>query len=727
MKRSLPVFNADDGPDMWVQVQPPADTISMDKAIEAVFEEYGLPKLGGASGRGWSWYSTMQKCWHLYRRKFIDGDRYKPGIAGPALEVGVLLHALLAVYYSQWITEGYPLSPLALHDGVMKMGALPDRIANAWRLMEAYEIRYEQDYFRPLAVEEWAADPVTGNSCRYDAIVEVTEPPLGMSPGVYICEHKCQVGETLVLDGRTGQRTRLDVLAARGAPARLPAFVDGKILWKPATVQPESVRDVYRVTTKNGRVLRTSDNHPFLTARGWIPAASLTNNDFVAIPETTRGLRPVGSAFTDAQVAFVGYMLGDGTLSSLTFTKNDECVLSAFQKALDDMGVAYTTARYEGKAPYVRVSQVKDGPAQVLVQQLGLRGRAVDKHVPDAFFDIGDDQIGVLLGALWSTDGCIDVFEERAKNRTDIQQKVRIAYASRSERLCKDIQHLLLRLGVESSTTRSSVGYRGGRRDYWTTKVVGREAKRRFLVLGLEGVFPLARHPASVIKDVLDSIKPGDDRDIPTELIYANVDIERAPARLRAQLKVVRSVERAVLRGYADEAEVAVAGSLRRVCDMQVRWDRVSTVIVDGREMMYDVTVPDVHNFVANDIITHNTASRFDATVTDGWRNDGEVIGQMMLWESSGMLAKYGECQGVIVNMLGKQKIPQFTRIIVPPQAWQLDSHARELKIWRAMEAMNAATNTWPRSRANCVTKFGFCDFFEECANQSDVADPTDE
>lgn len=311
MKRSLPVFNPDDGPDLWVQVQPAADTISMEKAIEAVFAEYNVPKLGGASGKGWSWYSTMQKCWHLYKRKFVDGDRYKPGIAGPALEVGVLLHALLAVYYSQWITDGYPLSPLALYEGVMKMGALPDRVGNAWRLMEAYETRYEQDYFRPLAVEEWAADPVTGNSCRYDAIVDVTEPPLGMTPGTYICEHK--------------------------------------------------------------------------------------------------------------------------------------------------------------------------------------------------------------------------------------------------------------------------------------------------------------------------------------------------------------------------------------------------------------------------------TASRFDATVTDGWRNDGEVIGQMMLWEPSGMREKYGECQGVIVNMLGKQKIPQFTRIIVPPQSWQLDSHAQELKIWRAMESMNAATNTWPRSRANCVTKFGFCDYFEQCAHQSDVANATDD
>ena len=303
VKKSLPVIVDDEGPDMWVSLELPPDTISMDQAIAEVFAANGVPKLGGPSGKGWSWYSTMQKCWHLYKRRYVDGDRDKPGIPGTALEVGVLLHALLAVYYSQWITEGYPLSPQMLFDGVVAQGAKPDRANIAWRLMEAYETRYAQDYMIPLAVEEYAADPRSGNSCRYDAIVSVEEPPIGMAPGVYVCEHK--------------------------------------------------------------------------------------------------------------------------------------------------------------------------------------------------------------------------------------------------------------------------------------------------------------------------------------------------------------------------------------------------------------------------------TSARFDATVLDGWRNDGEVIGQMMLWEKAGMAEKYGPCQGVIVNMLGKQKIPQFTRIVVPPQAWQLDSHERELKVWRAMESLNAATGTWPRSRANCVTKFGFCDYFESCSDNA--------
>lgn len=36
-------------------------------------------------------------------------------------------------------------------------------------------------------------------------------------------------------------------------------------------------------------------------------------------------------------------------------------------------------------------------------------------------------------------------------------------------------------------------------------------------------------------------------------------------------------------------------------------WDTVSSITFDKEEMTYDLTVPDVHNFVANDFITHNT------------------------------------------------------------------------------------------------------------------------
>jgi hypothetical protein len=115
-------------------------------------------------------------------------------------------------------------------------------------------------------------------------------------------------------------------------------------------------------------------------------------------------------------------------------------------------------------------------------------------------------------------------------------------------------------------------------------------------------------------------------------------------------------------------------------------------------------------------IVEHKTASRFDDATLDGWRNDGEVLGQIMIWKRANLDEIYGELRGVIVNITGKQKIPQFHRTIVPVQAWHVPEHAQDLKVWSALRQMCEVTDTWPRSRVNCVSRFGKCEMFDVCA-----------
>jgi hypothetical protein len=345
-----------------------------------------------------------------------------------------------------------------------------------------------------------------------------------------------------------------------------------------------------------------------------------------------------------------------------------------------------------------------------LLENLGLWGHlAADKFVPVELLSVSDRQVLVLLGALWNTDGCVDVFEEV---RVDARQmKVRMAYVSRSQQLCDDVQRLLLRVGVPSTVTESSVEYEGERREVWTTKVVTRKGKRRFLSLIKEGRLNFIKY---AVEDAISAIKDGDDEPIPSDLIRRCVPDEELTGILRQQVKNYRSVQTSFL---ALRGEKKASTAIKKLLSSDVTWERVAHVIVTGREMMYDITVAGAHNFVANDIITHNTSARFDGQALDGWRNDGEVIGQMMIWDKANLEQRFGRCQGVIVNMIGKQKQPQFERIIVPPQSWQLEAHENDLRYWRAVEAMNRATDTWPRSRASCITKYGFCDFYDHCSN----------
>ena len=52
-----------------------------------------------------------------------------------------------------------------------------------------------------------------------------------------------------------------------------------------------------------------------------------------------------------------------------------------------------------------------------------------------------------------------------------------------------------------------------------------------------------------------------------------------------------------------------MAGSeeLARLAESDVYWDRVVAIEPDGVEEVYDLTVEGLHNFVAEDIIVHNS------------------------------------------------------------------------------------------------------------------------
>jgi replicative DNA helicase len=54
-------------------------------------------------------------------------------------------------------------------------------------------------------------------------------------------------------------------------------------------------------------------------------------------------------------------------------------------------------------------------------------------------------------------------------------------------------------------------------------------------------------------------------------------------------------------------AEVVADDDLRRLATSDVDWDEVVSIDPDGVEEVFDLTVADLHNFVANDIFVHNS------------------------------------------------------------------------------------------------------------------------
>ncbi len=69
-------------------------------------------------------------------------------------------------------------------------------------------------------------------------------------------------------------------------------------------------------------------------------------------------------------------------------------------------------------------------------------------------------------------------------------------------------------------------------------------------------------------------------------------------------------------------AEVVGSAPLTNLAESDVYWDEVIAIEPDGEEDVYDLTVEDLHNFVAGDIIVHNSIEQDADIVMFIYRED---------------------------------------------------------------------------------------------------------
>jgi hypothetical protein len=166
---------------------------SADDVLAKAFQEFGLPRLGGASESGWSRYADFLRCPYLYNLKHMRRVRI-PSVspASKGLEVGSYTHAALALYYAAQLPEGYPgwnaNTPTwdQFKESCTKHGALLEHLFEADRMFAGYVEHYGDEPMTPVAVEMGAG--IEGrHTSRYDLVFHIED---GFHDGLWIGEHK---------------------------------------------------------------------------------------------------------------------------------------------------------------------------------------------------------------------------------------------------------------------------------------------------------------------------------------------------------------------------------------------------------------------------------------------------------------------------------------------------------------------------------------------------------
>jgi deoxycytidine triphosphate deaminase len=416
-----------------------------------------------------------------------------------------------------------------------------------------------------------------------------------------VCLGKCVTGDTRLVDADTGayvpiteMRWGKRTLAWNGSglrPAKVSAFI------------PQGKREVFELRTRTGLRIRATANHPFRMLNRWVPLGELRPGDRIAVAREIPifGKTPIA----EWEATLAGLMISEGQCNtpghSATYTTADPAMVALLESAMAASGLG--TITYKGRYGYRLVNRKARGGiaernrAHGWLRNLELNVGAAGKFVPQIIFTAPEHSVRLFLQALLSGDGSV----------YHADRGVFLEYYSKSRRLIEDVHHLLLRFGIFSLIREetTAIGTRACKIQITDKDQILRFAQRIGFSPGSvkqrlleEKVLPMiAAQPRR--KSNFDTL--------PREAWAVAVTAARVGGMTLSALDIRTDPEQSMPMSAAARVALMTGDPyVSPLVDGPV-WDEVERIEPVGSEEVYDITVPTLHNFVANDFIVHNS------------------------------------------------------------------------------------------------------------------------
>lgn len=259
----------------------------------------------------------------------------------------------------------------------------------------------------------------------------------------------------------------------------------------------------------------------------------------------------------------------------------------------------------------------------------GLWGKfAVDKRIAPSIFRLPRADLALFLNRLFACDGTAYV-----QNET---QAV-IAYASSSRELAREVQHLLLRFGVMARLKHRNVKYQNGHREAWELVITHQQSLHTFIdEIGIFGKEQQLARVREVLAAKQEHSNTDSLPDSATDYVLAlkgAMSWQEVFARKgiacpdgynpHLQGSSRRRLSRSRAQFFADLFDDSYLAQLAR---SDLYWDTIVSIESTGYKQVYDLTVPDTHNFVAEDVLVHNTTFAMNMVETAVLHNEKPVL-----------------------------------------------------------------------------------------------------
>jgi replicative DNA helicase len=437
-------------------------------------------------------------------------------------------------------------------------------------------------------------------------------------------ESGCMTADTTVLRADTGTPVTFDELLRNGWTDILVWSLDERRRLVPApltNVFESGTKDVFRLRLASGREVKATANHPFLTFSGWSALGDLQPGDRLGIPRRIPAPAGSGLGWSEHRIGLLAHLIGDGCVikrQPVHYTSNDPENLEFVEAAaaaefgISPRRVAQQTWWHVYLPAPVHCTHGRGNPIHDWFRELGIEYRgAHDKRLPEALYAASDEETCLFLRHLWATDGCVWLPQGKSA--------AKVYYATSSRDLADGVAHLLARLGIVARIRQvEKTGYEPG---YHVIVADGPSLRTFCARVGAHGRRgETARELGALLADRatntnVDTIPLAVWDLVKSERVRAGLTDRQFQAAIgtnycgTALYKSCPSRERLMRCANVLDSE-----PLREIASSDLFWDKIVSIEPLGPQPVYDATVKETHNFVANGINAHNSIEQ-DADV----------------------------------------------------------------------------------------------------------------
>lgn len=385
------------------------------------------------------------------------------------------------------------------------------------------------------------------------------------------------------------------------------------------------VNKILELKLATGKEIRLTPEHPLFTVSGWSPIENLTIGDRIATPRKIDFFGDLD--LEECKVKLLAYLIAEGHLSNnfVLFTNKDDKILNDFKQSIREFNLDLKIKKHGEYG--LRISESKKRDASKVkrgskgkflkgvrfdsynslirwLKELKLYDKlSLEKFIPCVIFTLPKNKLSLFLNRLFSCDGSI--------YRDKDLPNWRMSYSSSSKKLIKQVQNLLLRFGVVSRIREKQIKYKSEFNISYEIEVRGEFVNTFLNEIGFYGIKEKKQKKAlvesikiirntnvdTVPKEIWNYYKPKNWASIGKAFGYLN------PKSLRSSINYSPSRQKLGQIAKIENDEI-----LSNLANSDIFWDRIVSIKeIEGEFDVYDLTVPKNHNFIANDIIVHNS------------------------------------------------------------------------------------------------------------------------